>query len=321
MPVALPARDAPIPFTEASPPRRRALPQHSALGQTALPTSASEGTLVHSTPVTQPGQPSKIKPFILRSTSPASRGAPASPPPAGTSLNRAASVPAFGAKLKSTGPTPPLPSGKSTKARSSASRPRPPLRSAATTDDQRHSRRSSIVLVQATSEQKRIEIKRSNGMARRREGEGSSVEKGKRWFANLGGGGAALERERGAAPALQARRKASLGDMTNGRRRAPTPPVFEPASPPTTELSSSSASSATIMPSHRLPRSPTKRSSLHDLTTPPRQTSASAAPLRAPGGSGAADRARKDRYAALSRAQTRPGRGEEAYSSMQEVSS
>ncbi|ORY88287.1 hypothetical protein BCR35DRAFT_301817 [Leucosporidium creatinivorum] len=351
--MASPATASLSPFLQPSPPRRRAHPPptHRVLGAAQLPTSSSEGALAvsPSNPLVPPppGQSSKIKPFILRSTSPANARARAQSPPAGPGLSRAASVPAFNSKPKPAAGAaiPPLPT-KSTKSRrsdrptfvpgdpSSSSKPsgranNKPSRWSTAEDPQRP-RRSSIILAPQTKlqavEQRKIEMKRASVLARRHaEGGGtpSSVEKGKRWLASLAGGGSAEKEGKSAAATLQqARRKASLGDMTNGRRSAPSPPAIESSSP-SDDLYSSSASSATIMPhghSLRAPRSPTKRRSVNDLTTPPRQTSAS--PLRAPGGS--TERLRKDRYAALSRSKSaeRPAttaRGEEAYSSMQEM--
>lgn len=337
------ASPAPVAFHQSSPPRRRA---HAAVGATTaphlgaqLPTSASEGALATaSSPLLQPPTSSKIKPFILRSTSPATatrQPQPVGSPPGANGLSRAASVPAFNSKPRS--PAPPLPTVKSNRplrraerpvvdAATAASRPRKLTSSSrwATQEDQQHPRRSSILISPSGSSNTTEQSKRSSVLGRRRPEQGvplsspsSSVEKGKRWLAALGGGGKDLAKTEGRS--LEARRKASLGDMTNSRRQQrPSPPAVESTSPSSSasvDLSGSSASSATIMPLHRAPHAP---------FTPPRQTPSAATSLRAPGAA-----ARKDRYGALSRSRsadgrTHPGaaaaRGEEAYSSMQEVS-
>lgn len=337
-------------FVNASPPPRRAslhpAPTHRDLERTAraaIPASSSDGalSLKPSVPIVPPppSQPKRVRPFILRSTSPN----PASQGP--SSLPRSSTLSSGPLPTTTTTVRPRPKSRNGPETASSATictsttrqRPSPPP---SPTRYRREGPQRPTSHLPAPFDPREVEqikkkMKREVLLTRQKvlgeKGGRESVEKRQQ---GLGGAATKDVGENVDATATEkgdkkerGGRLPSLGCRTNApERRTPSPPSND--EPPSSPVRPTADPNATItLPGVRSPRSPTKRAVPKALTTPTRRL-VSAAPLRTPGNASRThSRERKDQYRELSRSKSldkrptsRSGPGEAAYASMQDVS-
>ena len=241
------------PFSHASPTPRRCV-RHLGPHPSPLPTSASDSALTVKQsslplpPPPPPSQPSNVRPFLLRSNSPAAKSQTGSKP-------RPSSLDSIVPN-----PSPPkLPYGAAPTRRSGPT----VSKSAAASKSQSSERAGGRVRagsvtstgggkVSAVEEQKG-RMKRESLLARKENGVAGAVDEGgksKRWFAGLSAGMGRVVR--GAEPVVLVTKKTSLGDLTNRSSSPPPPP------PPAVDSFRTPTRPRSISP----PRTPTLRASV-----------------------------------------------------------